>query len=86
MRVRLTRVLSAFCLVSTTAHAQESERVLSVLRMPSWPRAAALANIGAATSLPEALFYNPALAGTDKAVAGSAHFFGSDSTLTTLTG
>ena len=52
--------------------------------MPAWPRAAALADIGAATALPEGLFYNPALAGTVAAVAGSAHFFGSDSMLTTL--
>ncbi|MGH7712013.1 MAG: hypothetical protein ACREOG_12055 [Gemmatimonadaceae bacterium] len=82
MRARLTSILACIAL----AHSAESQssRQLSVLRMPAWPRAAALADIGAATSLPEGLFYNPALAGSTAAVAGSAHFFGGDSSLTTL--
>lgn len=85
MGYRLTRAIIALVL-TTAGSAQETKRELSVLRMPSWPRAAALANIGAATALPEGVFYNPALAGTVNALAGSAHFFGSDSTLTTLVG
>lgn len=85
MRYRLTCMVG-LSLLASAGQAQETTRDLSVLRMPSWPRAAALANIGAATSLPEALFYNPALAGTVTALAGSAHFFGSDSTLTTVVG
>ncbi len=86
MRACLTRLLLGVCfvLIRQTVQAQETERELSVLRMPAWPRAAALANIGATTALPEGVFYNPALAGTVAAIAGSAHFFGSDSTLTTL--
>jgi hypothetical protein len=84
MRSRLTIVLGiGLAAIAQTAHAQGA-RQLSVLRMPAWPRAAALADIGAATALPEGLFYNPALAGTVAAVAGSAHFFGSGSMLTTL--
>ena len=84
MRTRLTRIIGALALLAAAAQAQESERVLSVLRMPSWPRAAALANIGASTSLPEGLLYNPALAGSVSGLAGSAHFFGSDSALSTV--
>ncbi len=86
MRACITRLVLGvgFVVMQQTGEAQETERVLSVLRMPAWPRAAALANIGAATSLPEAVFYNPALAGTVAAIAGSAHFYGSDSTLNTL--
>jgi len=83
MRARLTKVL---CFLSVGAHVVQSQTVtrqLDVLSMPAWPRAAALANIGAATNLPEGLFYNPALAGAVAAMAGSAHFFG-DSTLTTV--
>lgn len=84
MGYRLTWIATSLALLATAAHGQESERVLSALRMPSWPRAAALANIGASTSLPEGLFYNPALAGTVSGLAGSAHFFGSDSALSTV--
>jgi hypothetical protein len=62
----------------------QAQRSVSALTMPAWPRAAGLANIGAATLLPEGLFYNPALAGSAAQLAGSAHFFGSDSLLTTL--
>lgn len=80
---RLTRVIIALGLFASAAQAQQ-KRGLSVLRMSSWPRAAALANIGASTSLPEGLFYNPALAGTVSGLAGSAHFFGSDSALSTV--
>jgi hypothetical protein len=84
MRTRLTIALGVgLVAIAQTAGAQAA-RQLSVLRMPAWPRAAALADIGAATALPEGLFYNPALAGTVAAVAGSAHFFGSDSMLTTV--
>jgi hypothetical protein len=82
MRPRLTLALSLLSLAAT-ADAQRT-RVLSALQTSPWPRAAALADIGAATALPEALFYNPALAGSAAAVAGSAHFFGDDSILTTL--
>ncbi|MGQ0639854.1 MAG: hypothetical protein ACT4P6_03640 [Gemmatimonadaceae bacterium] len=81
MRLRLT---SALCIALAHTAQSQSSRQVSVLRMPAWPRAAALADIGAATNLPEGLFYNPALAGSAAAVAGSAHFFGGDSSLTTL--
>jgi hypothetical protein len=84
MRRCLTTTLSALVLLGHAALAQRSQRVLSALDMPAWPRAAALANIATATTLPEALFYNPAQAGIAAAVAGSAHVFGSDSMLTTL--
>lgn len=84
MRSRLTTFGLGFVLIAQTAQAQNVGRQVSVLRMPAWPRAAALADIGAATALPEGLFYNPAVAGTVAAVAGSAHFFGSDSVLTTV--
>ncbi len=84
MGYRLTCITVALGLVTAVGQTQETKRELSVLRMPAWPRAAALANIGATTSLPEGLFYNPALAGTVSGLAGSAHFFGSDSSLTTV--
>lgn len=84
MRVRLTTLFSALVLIAHDPQAQGAGRKLSVLRMPAWPRAAGLADIGAATSLPEALFYNPALAGSAAALAGSVHVLGSDSMLTTL--
>lgn len=85
MRQRLTSFLAvSFVVLAQTVQAQSASRQLSVLRMPAWPRAAALADIGAATALPEGVFYNPALAGTVAAVAGSVHFFGSDSMLTTV--
>jgi hypothetical protein len=82
MRPSLTTVFALLAL----AHVAQSQttRRLDILRMPSWPRAAAIGDIGGATALPEGLFYNPALAGSAAAVAGSAHFFGSDSSLTTL--
>ena len=82
MKGCLTKVLIALVLLHQPAQAQT--RDVSLLRMPSWPRAAGLADIGAATNLPEGLFYNPALAGAVNAIAGSAHFFGSDSMLTTV--
>lgn len=82
MRSRLTIVAIAFVALAQTIPAQA--RQLSVLRIPVWPRAAGLADIGAATALPEGLFYNPALAGSVAAIAGSAHLFGSDSMLTTV--
>jgi hypothetical protein len=84
MGYRLTHIAVALGLLAAVGQAQETKRELSVLRIPAWPRAAALANIGATTSLPEGLFYNPALAGTVTGLAGSAHFFGSDSSLTTV--
>ncbi|MGH7694838.1 MAG: hypothetical protein ACRENH_07645 [Gemmatimonadaceae bacterium] len=84
MGYRLTRITIALGLLAAVGQTQETKRELSVLRIPAWPRAAALANIGAATSLPEGLFYNPALAGTVSGLAGSAHFFGSDRSLTTV--
>lgn len=84
MRSRLTWILAALPVLAAGARAQESERTLSILRMPAWPRAAALGNIGASTLQPEGLFYNPALAGSSSGIAGSAHFFGSDSSLSTV--
>lgn len=85
MRACLTIALGCIVMGRTAeALGQAVSRDVSVLRMPAWPRAAGMANIGAATSLPEGLFYNPALAGAAAAIAGSAHFLGSDSTLTTI--
>jgi hypothetical protein len=84
MRVRLTSIAAGLLLAASTAGAQQFVRRLDVLSLPAWPRAAALANIGASTQLPEGALYNPALAGWSNAVAGSAHFYGSDSLFTTL--
>lgn len=83
MRARLTTVLCSLTCAAHIVQSQTVTRQLDVLSMPAWPRAAALANIGAATNLPEGLFYNPALAGAAAAMAGSVHLFG-DSTLTTV--
>ncbi|MEW5916553.1 MAG: hypothetical protein AB1762_09115 [Gemmatimonadota bacterium] len=80
----LTSVVSALVVFAAVAEGQGITRELSALRMPAWPRVAGLGDIGAATLLPEGLFYNPALAGSAPAMAGSAHLFGSDSMLTTF--
>ncbi|HJU73785.1 MAG TPA: hypothetical protein VJ717_08570 [Gemmatimonadaceae bacterium] len=84
MRGRLTSIIGAIATLAASASAQFTPRKLDVLAGPAWPRAAGLADIGAATALPEGLFYNPALAGSVAAIAGSGHFFGNGGSLTTL--
>lgn len=84
MRAPLTRIAALVTLAAGTAGAQDFVRRLDVLSTPAWPRAAGMANIGAATQLPEGALHNPALAGWSNVIAGSAHFYGSDSVFTTL--